>query len=345
MRALITVAGESPVVQDVPVPKPQEGEILVKVHYVAQNPTDWKGAKRSPPGRIVGCDFAGSVADPNGSQWREGQRVGGWVHGQRVDPLRGAFAEYLVTDASLVFAIPDPTSYQEAAVVPLAFATAVQALYQRLKLPEPTAPAESPIPVLVHGGASSVGLYAIQLARLSGLFVIATGSKRNHELLQKLGADAVVDYNDSNWPEQVRNLTQDKLQHALDTVGGAPDAAKAISSSSGGHLISITPRSTFQIDPALTKVKVEATVVKTVFGLSLSDSPYPKMGFDYCGGPTPEDKAFWEKYLGLLPELLEQGKVKPNPPREFGGIDDIVRGFQKHEQGKVRAEKLVYKIA
>lgn len=61
--------------------------------------------------------------------------------------------------------------------------TAIQAMFLRLGLPETNKPATSAFPVLINGGTSSVGLYAVQLAKLAGLYVIATGSKQNHDLL------------------------------------------------------------------------------------------------------------------------------------------------------------------
>ncbi|KAH8168238.1 hypothetical protein CIB48_g69 [Xylaria polymorpha] len=97
------------------------------------------------------------------------------------EPLRGAYAEYLVTGSSFVFAVPDSVTLKDASTISLAFATAMQAMFQRLGLPEPSEPATSAFPILINGGTSSVGLYAVQLAKLAGLYVIATGSKQNHE--------------------------------------------------------------------------------------------------------------------------------------------------------------------
>jgi NADPH:quinone reductase-like Zn-dependent oxidoreductase len=73
MRALVTKGNNVAAVEEVPKPQPGEGEILVKVHYVAQNPTDWKQVAASKEGKVVGCDFAGTISDPNGSKWREGK--------------------------------------------------------------------------------------------------------------------------------------------------------------------------------------------------------------------------------------------------------------------------------
>lgn len=343
MRALVTVKGDSiAAVQEVPIPQPSEGEILVKVHYVAQNPTDWKAAATARPGTPVGCDFAGTIADSNGSSWKEGQRVAGFVQGTSTRPPRGSFAEYAIVESSLVYAVPDSVSWQDAAVVPLAFATAVQALFQRLGLPEPSEPATSAFPILINGGTSSVGKYSVQLAKLAGLYVIATGSKRNHELLKSLGADATVDYNDADWIDQIRKLSQDGLEYAFDCISEVETTkavAGAISPTKGGHIVCILPRKNKELPAELTKVKIESTIVYTVF-----ERPLKYGAFDNCGDATPGDRKFWEKYLGLLPEYLESGKIKPNHVKELGGLDDIPAGFELHKQGKVSAEKLVYKI-
>ncbi|KAI1204517.1 zinc-binding dehydrogenase [Annulohypoxylon truncatum] len=343
MKALVTVEGKTATVQEVDIPKPSEGEILVKVHYVALNPTDWKHVKFVPPGRIIGCDFAGIVEDSNGSRWRNGQRVSGFVQGSSVDPLRGVFAEYAVIEASLVYPIPDEISYQDAAVIPLAFATAVQAIFGRLKLPEPSNPARDAFPFLVSGGTSSVGQYAVQLAKMAGAFVIATGSARNHELLRSLGADAVVDYKDPNWPEQVRKLTHDGLEFAFDCISekGTPEAVvKSLSPAKGGHVVTILPAKEIRNKIGSEKVQIESTIVYTVF-----ERPRSFGTFDNCGDATPGDKALWEKYLVILPELLSSGKLKPNRVRELGGFDGILSGFKEQEEGKVSAEKLVCKIS
>merc|ERR1711977_89561 len=345
MRAFITKGNKIAAVENVPIPEPAEGEILVKIHYIAQNPTDWKQVLSVGPGKTVGCDFAGTVFKPNGSKWREGQRVAGFVQGTAPKPPRGAFAEFAVIEASLVFPIPDDVTYQQAVVLPLAFATAVQAMYQRLGLPEPSKPSKSAEPFLVNGGTSSVGQYAVQLAKLSGLFVIATGSKKNHDLLKSLGADAVVDYKDSDWPEQARKLSHDKLEHAFDCISEKDtiqSCAKALSPTIGGKVVTLLPvvKVRAEVESINSKAKVESTIVYTVFERALK---YP--GFDNLGSETPQDKAIWEKYLSLLPEYLSSGKIKPNKIRELGGLEEINAGFKEQQEGKVSAEKLVYKVA
>ncbi|KXJ87935.1 zinc-binding dehydrogenase [Microdochium bolleyi] len=352
MKALVTASPKTVAVRsDVPIPVLRQGEILVKVHYAAQNPTDWKGVPGKPPGRVVGCDFAGTVADANGSsQWAVGQRVAGWVHGGSADPDRGAFAEYLATEPSLVFPVPDSVSLEAASTVSLAVATAVQALFQRLGLPQPgsssAGSSDKKTQVLIYGGTSSVGLYAVQLAKMAGLRVIATGSARNHDLLRSLGADETVDYNDADWVEKVRSLTNDDLRYALDTIsegGSIESVASAISTAHGGHVMCLLPwRGAKLPEDVAARVKVESTIAYTVF-----EKPLKGMeAFDYNGGVTTEDRRFWEEHgLKKLPGWLESGELKPNPVKILGGLEAVPEGFKLHQEGKVRVEKIVYKIA
>ncbi|KAK1479573.1 zinc-binding dehydrogenase [Colletotrichum cuscutae] len=340
IRALVSQGDKTAKVQEVPKPQPGPGEILVKISAVAQNPTDWKATAGAPAGRTVGCDFAGTVADPNGSSLKEGQRVAGFVMGTSDEPPRGVFAQYAVIESSLVFPIPESVTDSQAAVIPLAFAIAVQALFQRLGLPEPTSPSKEAFPVLINGGTGSVGLYAIQLAKKAGLYVIATGGKKNHELLKSLGADVAIDYRDADWIEQVKKAAKNDLKHVFDAISEV-ETTKAVAtalSPEGGHVVCILPRKAKEVG-APEGVKVESTLVYSVFGRALTYG-----SFDNIDGEKPEDKKFWEKYLSLLPKWLEDGSIKPNPQKEFGGLDDINKGFELQAKGGVSAEKLVYKI-
>ncbi|KAJ1323655.1 NADPH:quinone reductase [Microdochium nivale] len=360
MKAVVTAPPSTVAVRDdVPRPALRPGEVLVKVHYAAQNPTDWKSARVRPPGRVVGCDFAGTVAEvPDGTQseWTVGQRVAGWVHGGTTDPDRGAFAEYLATEPSLLFPVPEGVRLEDAATISLAVATAVQALFQRLGLPQPVGSSppsreagdddNSRTPVLIYGGTSSVGLYAVQIARLAGLRVIATGSANNHDLLRSLGADEVVDYNAADWVERVRSLTSDGLRHALDTIssgGTIEKVASAISSSQGGHVVCLLPARGVELPADVAgRVKVESTIAYSVFEKPLQGTE----AFDNQGGTTTEDRRFWEEHgLKKLPGWLESGAVKANPVKVLGGLEAVPEGFRLHAEGKVRAEKIVYKIA
>lgn len=334
MRALISVPEKSAEVKDVPTPEPSDGEILIKVQYVAQNPTDWKAMRQVPPGRIIGCDFSGTIEDPNGSSWKKGQRVAGFVHGTWPSPMRGAFAEYLVTEADVVYAVPDSISGEEAAAIPLAFGTAVQAMEQRLNLPEPSKPAKSAFPFFINGGTSSVGKYAIQLAKLGGLFVVASGSRKNHELLKELGADECVDYNDSDWPQQVKRLTHDKLEHAFDCIcqDGSTGRITDAMSAKGGHIVTLLPT---KDEIKNSKVRVESTIVYSVFGRELRYG-----AFDNCGDVSSSDSSLIH-YLAdpIVAPTSGQGTVGEVPRHVAGDAvfeEDQSKPDQAHGWGPRR---------
>jgi NADPH:quinone reductase-like Zn-dependent oxidoreductase len=138
----------------------------------------------------------------------------------------GSYAEYLVTFADFVIQVPDNWSFEDAGQLGIAPLTALMALYDLLKFPEPHSipvppppTASSSIPILISGGASSVGLYTIQIAKHSGLYVIATASERNFELVRSFGADVVVDYRDpAKAAKQIQDATPRPIEHALDCV-------------------------------------------------------------------------------------------------------------------------------
>lgn len=135
-----------------------------------------------------------------------------------VDEKNGAFADFTVQDFDLTWQIPDAMSFEQAATMPVSsavypfsglvnclaqsclhfvsqipFFTACQVFYQRMGLPQ-TVPAPLNKWMLVYSGASSVGQYAIQLAKLSGFKVVTTASASRESRLKSLGADAVIDY-------------------------------------------------------------------------------------------------------------------------------------------------------
>ncbi|KAF9771370.1 hypothetical protein IL306_010997 [Fusarium sp. DS 682] len=349
MRAFVTDGKGSGYAQSVPRPTPRDGEILVKIHYAALNPGDWKLVEgdvldgAAQPGLIAGCDFAGTVEDPNGSDWKKGQRVGGWVHGTTYEGI-GSFAEYMNIETSLVFAVPDNISLQQASTISLAFATASQAMYRYLALPEPYQPNNDRVDFLVYGASTSVGLYAVQLGKLSGIRVIAVASSKNHDLLKRLGAEVTLDYHDEDWAERVKEITGGKLRYALDTIadrGSSAKVAGCLAQSEGSHLIGLSPLDKETIHAVKPYAKAESMLAFTVFGRALGEE---YTVFDNTGPETPHEKRAWEKYLRLVTKMLEQGDLETNPVREVGTLDDVTEAFRLSREGKLSAEKAVLKV-
>jgi NADPH:quinone reductase-like Zn-dependent oxidoreductase len=117
--------------KDVPTPEISDNEILVKVHAVALNATDYNHVDAiSPPNCIVGCDYAGEVYKVGSGAaklWNVGDRVAGAVHGG-LYPNRGSFAEYLRTDADLAFKTPETIGDATATTYGVSAISAVLAL-------------------------------------------------------------------------------------------------------------------------------------------------------------------------------------------------------------------------
>ena len=208
---------------------------------------------------------------------------------------------------------------QEAATLPLALATAVQALHARLKI-------QKGDKVLINGGASSVGLYAIQVATLAGATVFCTASPKNHDYLTSLGAQC-YDYNDAQWPFQV---LEHGIEKALDCI--SLDTTPLEKAMKGGKIVTLLP--TTKSD----RVIIESTIVYSIFG------PLSYGNFDNCDTPE-EDRALWVEWLHKLPGLLESGTIKCNKVTMSGSLHDIPAGFKRQEEGKLSAEKLVYKVS
>lgn len=156
---------------------------------------------------ILGSDVAGEVVAVGTSVFRfkPGDRVLGLALG--IDKLanrasEGAFQHYVILRQDAATAIPDSIAFEQAAVLPLAVATAACGLFlgDQLGLRTPSSGSQAPTgkTVLIWGGSTSVGSCAIQLAAAAGYEVVTTASPKNFDYVGRLGAIQVFDYNDAN---------------------------------------------------------------------------------------------------------------------------------------------------
>ena len=151
----------------------------------------------------------------------------------------------MVADAQLgVVRVPASWSFEEAAQLGVGPFTALQCLHQTLELPSPFE-AKSGLHrnILIWGGASSVGQYAIQFAKLNGFRVTTTASPRNFDLVKGLGADEVFDYKDENVVEKIRTTTGNALDIAIDAIseGKTPEQVIAAIGDKGGKVAIVLP--------------------------------------------------------------------------------------------------------
>ncbi|MFT7019403.1 MAG: NADPH:quinone reductase-like Zn-dependent oxidoreductase, partial [Cyclobacteriaceae bacterium] len=192
-------------------------DVLVKVEASGVNRADLLqkvGKYPLPMGAspILGLEVAGEVVDvgKEGTRWKVGDRVMGLLAG-------GGYAEYVSDHENLFMRIPDGLSYEQASAVPEAFLTAYQALFSLANI----ATNEH---VMIHAGASGVGMAAIQLAKSQGATVYVTaGSQSKIDFCQQIGADFGVNYRDTPLFEgQVLKLSDSHgIDIVVDVVGGS----------------------------------------------------------------------------------------------------------------------------
>jgi NADPH2:quinone reductase len=202
-------------VEEIEMPTPREGEVLVKVAAAGINFADLaqrQGAylTRTRTPTTLGFEFAGTVEalGPGVSSPAVGTRVVAFGD--------GGYAEYAIAPITSVVPIPPNLDFVHAAAVPVQGITAYQLLRESARIE----PGES---VLVHAAAGGVGTLAVQLAKLMGAgTVVGTASNSSKlELVRRLGADAASNYTEADWVEQVKNATGGKgADIILEMVGG-----------------------------------------------------------------------------------------------------------------------------
>ena len=202
-------------VETVPMPKPLEGEVLIRVAHAGVNRPDCiqrAGHYPAPPGAspILGLEVAGEIA-------ALGEGVEGWQVGDRVAALTpgGGYAEYCIAPAGHCLSVPDGLPLEEAAALPETLFTVWHNVFQR----GCAKPGES---LLVHGGTSGIGTMAIMLAKAFGMTAIVTcGSEEKCEAARQVGADHAIDYKQSDFVEEVKRITGGKgVEIVLDMVSG-----------------------------------------------------------------------------------------------------------------------------
>jgi NADPH:quinone reductase-like Zn-dependent oxidoreductase len=177
---------------DAPEPAIGDRQLLVKVHAAGVNPVDWKFRRGTPRipflrmPRIPGSDLAGEIVRVGRSvtRFQPGEVVYGIV-----SPFcsSGSCAEYAAVPERHVARKPRNLTFEEAAAVPMAALTALQALRDQGRIARGHC-------VLVNGASGGVGSFAVQIARVYGAEVTAVTSQNNMEFVRTLGAHIAIDY-------------------------------------------------------------------------------------------------------------------------------------------------------
>ncbi|MBW4500116.1 MAG: NAD(P)-dependent alcohol dehydrogenase [Scytonema hyalinum WJT4-NPBG1] len=208
MKAVVIREYGSPEVlqyQEVEPPKIKPDQLLVKVRATCVNPVDWKirkGMLKLITGNkfpmILGFDLSGDVVEVGSQVTRF--KPGDAIYGN-VGLLGGAYAELAAVPEKSVALKPTNMTYEEAASVPVAALTALQALQDLAHI-------EVGQTVLINGASGGVGTFAVQIAKALGAEITAVCSTKNSDLVKSLGADRVIDYTQ-------QDFTQDTAQYDI----------------------------------------------------------------------------------------------------------------------------------
>jgi NADPH:quinone reductase-like Zn-dependent oxidoreductase len=303
-------------VREVDTPDIEDNQVLVRVHASSVNPAEWYeitgplfarlfgGGFRRPKSPRVGADLAGRV-----------EAVGGEVTefqpGDEVFGTSGAsWAEY--APAREVRLVPKPAnvSFEEAAAVPIAALTALQALRDHGQVQ----PGQK---VLINGASGGVGTFAVQIAKAFGADVTAVCSPRNVEQARELGADRVVDYTQEDFTKL--DVRHDLL---IDIAGSKPF---------GKLRRVLTPEATVVIVGAKFPASGVVGPLSHVIRMRLGGLVKSQKVKFFIAKITKED-------LAVMQELLDSGKVKTVIDRTFEltQVDDALRYLgEGHARGKV----------
>ncbi len=287
--------------EDVEQPKIESTQLLVKVRASSVNPIDWKIRKGmlsliigSKFPKILGFDVAGDVVTVGSGV--TSFKPGDAIYGSTSFP-GGGYAEFAAIPENLATFKPTNLSYEEAAAVPLAALTALQALRDKGNI-------QTGQNLLINGAAGGVGIFAVQIAKALGAQVTGVSSTKNLDLVKSLGADRVIDYTQ-------QDFTKDTVQYDIifDAVGKRSlSETKKVLKSNGVYITTVP------------NPKVMLEIVLTAF------LPGQKAKFLF-EKPNAKDLLF-------LKELIEGGKIRVVIDRTYP-LQELAAAHSYSETGRV----------
>ncbi|MFD2766408.1 NAD(P)H-quinone oxidoreductase [Micromonospora eburnea] len=218
---------------EVPDPEPGPDEVLIDVRASAVNRADLlqrQGHYPPPPGAPAypGLECSGVIA-------AVGAEVTTWAVGQAVCALLsgGGYAERVAVPAAQVLPVPAGVTVVDAAALPEVACTVWSNVVRLAGL----AKGET---LLVHGGGSGIGTFAVQLGEALGATVVVTARTAKHARLRELGAAHTIDYREQDFVEEVRRVTDGRgADVVLDIMGAAYLPRNVAALATGGRLVVI----------------------------------------------------------------------------------------------------------
>jgi NADPH2:quinone reductase len=324
MRALVVERAAAPFkIERIAVPRPQAGQVLVRVHAAGVNPLDTKihagkaAHARQPLPAVLGMDLAGTVEALG--QGVVDLKVGDAVYGLAggIGGRQGTLAEYVAVDAALLSVKPASIGMREAAAMPLVFITAWEGLVDRANV-------RSGQRVLVHGGVGGVGHMAVQLARARGAEVFATVEASQMDLARTLGATP-IDYRSTSVAQYVEAHTGGEgFDIVYDTVGGQTlDASFEAVRRYTGHVLTSLGWGTHSLAP-----------------LSFKGATYSGV-FTLLPMLTGEGLAHHGQILQEAARLVDAGQLRPLVDDRRFSLDTASAAFDLVASGASRGKIVV----
>lgn len=309
-------------IEQIDTPRPGPDELLVAVAASSLNALDWHSLTGTPyvmrassglrtPKRIVhGADIAGTVVATGSAvtRFEVGDRVFGEGDG-------GGFAPYATISEGNVAAIPDSVSFEAAGATPVAGLTAVQALRTHGGVRKGDH-------VLVNGAAGGVGTFAVQIALALDAEVTAVCSSRNVDMVRRLGADHVIDYEHADFVQG-----GPRFDVMLDGVGNrTPADCRSVLHPDARYVVISGPKTNRWLGPITYIVRA---------GLSFRRAA-PSF-HQFVASANVDD-------LEFLGELLVDGRVVPEIDRVIG-LDEVADAMAEIGTGHARSKIVVIPTA
>jgi NADPH:quinone reductase-like Zn-dependent oxidoreductase len=304
--------------EDLPKPVPADDEVLVKVHAASVNPLDWHYLEGTPymvridsgfgkpENPRLGVDFAGTVEAVGKSVTR--YKPGDEVFGGKF----GALAEYVtVRETRALAPKPGNMSFEQAAAVPIAGVTALQALRDKGHL-------HAGQKVLINGASGGVGTFAVQIAKSYGADVTGVCSTKNIELVRSIGADHVIDYTREDFTQGAQ-----RYDLIVDNVGThSPLEYRRVLMPRGVYVMigSTTPGNWFGWLERPIEGSLLSAFVSQKFTMMLADL-------------NPQD-------LAALGTLMQSGKLTPVIDRRYQ-LSEAAEALRYLEKGHARGKVVV----
>jgi NADPH:quinone reductase-like Zn-dependent oxidoreductase len=273
-------------------------EVVIRVRAASVNPLDWRVKAQRP-----GVDVSGEIVTVGRTvtQFKPGEAVFG--------TCKGAFAEYACAPASSLAPKPESMSFDQAAAVPIAGLTALQALRDKGHLQ----PGQK---VLINGAAGGIGTFAVQIAKSFGANVTGVCSTKNVELVRSLGADRVIDYTRDDF-------TQDSQRYdlLLDNVGNRTlSVMRRVLIANGRCVLAGAPKKLWAVLTRLLKAYAWSLFLRQKFTFFIA-----KMNTDD---------------LMMFCALIKAGKLTPAIDRSYS-LAETAQAIAYVEEGHARAKVVV----